>query len=442
MKKITIILSGLFWAIAVFAQTPEITSLWEHSVKKDGVVPEWMATRTERSIAYYDGRIYISSVNSNPHIIVADPETGLDIFSETIDLPTDVVTGGANAINCINITPTGKIFLNNLTTDTKTTAFKCYLLTPKTESSGYDITTVINWTNPDAEKGYRLDFTAVYGDFTAGSNGYILAASTAMDVLRWDITNGVIASNPVIIPLQSLHPLPAEGDPSIYLAGVFQPVDQNRFLMNAAGMHPTMYNMEGQIIETFNGIVAPQMVKISGISHFNFKERSFVICGSGNYAEGVPPNTFEVFEILEGEYNFSNAAAVSGLLPTEGFGTQNNNTYQTAISVLVKEEEVLFYVMCPWNGWGGYKLTIPPSSVNNTKADKNITVFPLPASDILNLSEEMATVEIYNLTGQVVRKAFNVNKINVNDLNGSYILKAIDKDGQLVHKVIVVCQTH
>jgi hypothetical protein len=70
----------------------------------------------------------------------------------------------------------------------------------------------------------------------------------------------------------------------------------------------------------------------------------------------------------------------------------------------------------------------------------NTTVYPNPATDVLNINtnENVQRVEIFNMQGQLV-KAENgtVNHISVKDLaNGLYTVKLTTDNGTSMHKII------
>ena len=269
------------------------------------------------------------------------------------------------------------------------------------------------------------------------------ANTNDLNVFRWDITNGTVATNPVLVKLDGVFPIHAT--PRIHYGPVIYPVDANSFILNSARMHPTLYNMSGTSLNTFNGTAQPGMAGISGLTHFNFKGRSFVLCGSTSHQTAgnpLPLNTFKAFEIMGTEFNFTGAVSLEQL-PAAGFGgsatVSPNTTYQMPMAYKVLANEVQFFVMVPNVGFAGYKFTIgTPTSVVNPEASGDVTVYPIPAIDVVNFSAKMATIELYNLAGQIVRKGFDTNKINVNGLQGAYIVKAVDSQGKIIKRKVTV----
>ena len=67
-----------------------------------------------------------------------------------------------------------------------------------------------------------------------------------------------------------------------------------------------------------------------------------------------------------------------------------------------------------------------------------MTVYPNPTSDALNFSQETATIQIYDMSGKLMRKFNNTSRIRINDLSsGTYIVDYLDKTGKRnVDKII------
>jgi len=453
MKKISTLLVALVIGMAAFAieDAPYVTQVYEFSALK-GNKPNWMHALSERNMAYYNGKIYIPSVENGNQIYIINPSTGLKTDSIALPTrqgtgtPTDSIYGGAVAICGIQITPTGKILVANITTDAKTSNFKVYTVTPKTSGTGYQIATLIDWAySTISTTQYRCgDHFAMYGDLTAGSTGYIMSANVKdKTVYRWDITNGVASAQPVLITLDGIYPDPTPAKTAIiHLCPVIFPVDQNSFIINSARMHPTLYNMSGVKQSTFDGTAQPKMAGISGVSHFNLNGRSFFVTGTTNYIADLsnpgPVNAFEVFEIKGGEYNLTGATSL-GVYPAAGFGSETNTSYNVPIAFNTSlGNYVQFYVMVPNVGFAAYNLSLgAPVSVETPQAT-NIKISLVPHSGILNFSATMASIELYDLAGQVVCKAQNTNKLTVSGLQGVYIVKAISVQGQLINRKVMV----
>jgi len=70
-------------------------------------------------------------------------------------------------------------------------------------------------------------------------------------------------------------------------------------------------------------------------------------------------------------------------------------------------------------------------SVKSLDATKKISAYPNPFTDVINLSENMAKVVIYNINGVRTITKSNVDKVNVSNLNkGMYLVRATAQNGK------------
>jgi hypothetical protein len=87
-----------------------------------------------------------------------------------------------------------------------------------------------------------------------------------------------------------------------------------------------------------------------------------------------------------------------------------------------------------------YSKTPKPAGIEEIEpSTSEITIYPNPSKDYINISVENAeikNVQIYNLTGKLVKQEKS-NKININDLPvGMYIIKVETEAGNCIKKVI------
>ncbi len=461
MKKFTTFLMATLFALASFAQNVEVVELWNHSARsageldpefgewEDGLAPDWMGGTTERGMTQFDGKVYIPSRNDGKKILVLDAQTG--VLTNTINLP-ETVSGGTYPINSITVTMSGDLILGNLAGNTKAVAegttdpighFKVYRIELNATGTGYDnVTQIINWHNygDDTYPQFRLgDNISFYGDIAAGANGYLLAAAASSPyVLRFDVTAGVVAENPVIIKLIESVPPTAEGaDVNMGTSPYTFPVDENFFIVDGKDYYPSIYNMNGELVSGMTGETTMRQGNGNGAALFQFKDRDFLIANTTVW-DTDPKNAFELFEVPSAV--FSDAISIA-VLPEDGLGIGaviNNTSFTYPVAVDVLPDEVLVYLMAPNSGIAAYKITIGTgTSVGETVADE-VGFFPNPASDVVNFTNEMASVKVYDMSGKFVREFKNVIQINVSDLRGTYVIHAIDKQGNAIKKVLIV----
>ena len=79
-----------------------------------------------------------------------------------------------------------------------------------------------------------------------------------------------------------------------------------------------------------------------------------------------------------------------------------------------------------------------PSAINENQNDE-LSIYPNPANSILNIqsNNQIQSVELFNIQGQLVVKEGNVNQINVSDLtNGVYMIRIATDNGVKVQKFV------
>ncbi len=457
MKNFTLLLTGLFMTFTAFAQTPMVEKVWDQSKQGNATwdpieeewipadAPAWMGGTTERGMAHMDGKIYIASRNGANKIVVLDAATGLEIPAETITLAPEDVSGGTLPINSIALTESGKIVITSLAANTQSVdvdtsepngMFRAYMVDPE---NGNAVTQLFMWHNVGDEvyPGLRLgDGMNFYGDIADGQNGYLItAAANSKYVLRWDFVNGVVVAEPTIIELLESVPAPAEGAAvSLGTAPQLFPLSETTFMVDGHGTVPMVFDMDGNMLASFTGAVAPQQPGVSGCSWFQFKDRDFVFAPTTNWT-GAPLNAFELFELVGGSFE---AAVSLGIIPELGMGAISNTSFSYPVAVDVQPEQVLMYMMVANNGIACYKLTMDAgTSVGDVLAADKLVVNN-PATGVVRFSAEMAKVNLYDLSGRLIRSVNNAKQINVDGLKGLYMISGVKANGQSVKEKVLV----
>ena len=458
MKRFTIGVFAFLFAMTSFAQNVEVEEVWNQSARAngavdpiteewmDGAVPDWMGNLTERGMTQFDGKVYIPSRNEGNKILVLDGQTGL--LTNTIVLPAEV-TGGTFAINSISVTTSGDLILGNLATNTQAVEegtenpighFKVYQIKLNATGDNYEsITEIIKWENvgDEAYPAFRLgDAISFFGDISEGANGYLLAAgaNTAF-VLKWDVTGGVVATDPVIIKLATSFPAPAEGtDVNLQTAPHTFPINASLFMVCGKDLMPAIYNMDGEMITTFNGEVMPLQGNGNGAVHFQLNSRDFLVTNSTVWNKD-PMNAFELFEVPGADFAAADSIA---MLPADGLGAASNASFVYPVSVDVMADMVYVYVMAPNNGIACYKVSIGTGTAIGENAADEVVIYPNPATEVLNFSQEMASVKVYDMSGKFVKEFTGVTQVNVSDLRGYYVIVATDIQGNTLKTKVLV----
>lgn len=295
----------------------------------------------------------------------------------------------------------------------------------------------------------RFDAFGVYGDVT--KSAVILAANasaTAMEVYKWVITNGV-AGIPSMIELDNSTATGADlaGLANLGSAPQVFPLDDNYFYVDGNATFPVLCDKDGNVVDGFKATL-PNSIKDSvtapaatpktiwsmnqghnGVAEFQVGDKYFIVMAASNTA-GTPASTFRLFQFADANKAFSGLTCL-WTFPQAGMGGASN-AYRTGMPcVEVNGTKANIYVYTGENGYGMYELdTAAPAGVISPNSSKvQITVF----DSFIRLSEEVASVEVFNTTGQKLSSAKNVNVLEAPATKGVYMVTITDRNGE--HKV-------
>jgi len=92
------------------------------------------------------------------------------------------------------------------------------------------------------------------------------------------------------------------------------------------------------------------------------------------------------------------------------------------------------------NKWVGFNLFENNVAIDEDHKEINLTVYPNPTQDkvTFSITEQISSIELYNLTGQKVAQFQNTNTINISNLpNGIYTAKVIVGNSKpTMHKLV------
>ncbi|MCT4586466.1 MAG: T9SS type A sorting domain-containing protein [Carboxylicivirga sp.] len=452
MKRFSTILFLTLIVTGLSAQEVKVSELWNHSAmankvtdpltgnQSEGDAPDWMGDVTERRMMTFGDRVYVASRKVNK-ILVFDLYTGTLLADEVIDLDMDVITGSFYKFNDLGFTSTGDLVLGSMTLNIATTEYKVYLMKAN-GSGGFDAPeNIITYTAPAEDPEVKLrvgDGFGVYGDIADG-DGYIITGSNDVParVYRWNVNDGVVNQTPSVFGIQTVYPAPAPGaDPKIGINPKFWPVNDNLVWIDGKTIFPGLYDMDGNLVSGFSGDSRPYS-DISGVCYFNFKGRDFVWCPNSNHAfpSDAPKAAFELFEAPATGWG---DAVSHGTYPTEGLGTKTNSSYAAPVSCEVKADKVIMVCMSPKNGLAAYEMIISSATAIGDKEESTVDMYPNPATDVVNFTEEMTEVEVLDMAGKLVKRAYNTKQVNISALKGLYMVRATDKQGASMVKKLIV----
>jgi len=433
-----------------------------YNVAADLVAP----AATARGMAVKDGKMLFSVRRSatESQIVVVNGETGAR--ETTIALASNVFSFmGRNRANTADSVYYAPLPCNDIKVDNAGNVLVGNLITSnagryqiwKINLSNGTGTLVIDQANLatlfPAALSMRFDAFGVYGN--VNTNAIIMAANastTAMEVYKWTITNGV-AGVPTLIELDNTT---ATGKDLAGLANLGSapqvfPLDENYFYVDGNATHPVLCDMDGNVVDGFRSnfsalrdsvtapLTEPKTIWTmnqghNGLAEFEVDGKYFIVMAATNTA-GVPASTFRLFQFANAAKEFTGLKCL-WTFPQAGMGAASNS-YRTAMPrVEVSGKIAKIYVYTGENGYGMYEFnTDAPSSVNNQK-ESNITLSVFDR--MIVLSETAARVEVFNTAGQRVGFATHVAEIAVPESRGVYLVNLTDKHGaRKVQKVVI-----
>jgi uncharacterized repeat protein (TIGR02543 family) len=302
--------------------------------------------------------------------------------------------------------------------------------------------------NPDfADKGLlRFDAFGVYGD--VDGNAIIMAAdANSMEVFKWTVTNGVADPAEVISIDTDTEGTFLTGFSNPGTAPRIFPMDENYFYLDGNATLPTLIDMDGNIVDGFfnvpvevenwatGAVSGGSTAGNNGLAEFELGGEYFFIMSSTN-TNATPPSAFRLFKFKDGNKEFEDIESL-WTLPEAGMGGASL-TYRSSVpSVEVNEtaKTATIYLYVGENGYGAYEFKIDDGSgIKNPVTGKlGLSV----SGTTIQLSESVASVQVYNIAGQLVTKKSNTASAQVS-APGIYVVKAISLTGEtVVLKVIV-----
>lgn len=434
----------------VLEEKYSLTSKWLVSANLDNLGANLLGKKdVVRGMVVRDGKMYFIDSDLK-RLTVVDGESGAKLepvkleskIFETCERPVS----GTYPLNDLQIDNAGNILLGNGVTSTKK-PFEVWKIN-LADGTGTLVLSEVFLDNPDyALSTIRLDAFGVYGD--VDGDAIILASnSQAMEVYKWTITGGVVGEVEMIEIDVSVADTYLTNLENPGTAPRVFPLDFDYFYLDGHETLPTLIDMDGNVIDGFYNNSTAQVDtttkpgaewKINkghnGLIEFDMGgEHFFLIAGTNTV--GVPPSTFRLYKWADGMKAFSGIQPM-WTFPAAGMGVESNS-YRSAIPRVEVNEDAgiaTLYLYTGENGYGVYEFSNILTGVRNIYNNDAVNV--RVDGKTLLLSEEVASVSVYTVTGQLIAQAERAASLNVAE-RGIYIVKATTLQGETaVHKVLV-----
>lgn len=349
------------------------------------------------------------------------------------DANSDTVRVIGYPANDIQVDAAGNIVLMGMTTNLGVTPLVVYAL--KIDLATGTISQVkrlLKEVYPLAATA-RIDAFNVYGDMF--NNGYFMTAISGASaglsnfVYKWDIQNGVTNTEYKEIEIKRYVPIATKFNDT---APRVKPITETLFYLDGQASYPTLYDMSGTVIDTIARPNWPASPGNNGVDEFVLNGKNFVVYSNANTAT-VPNSSWAVAELGAGQ----SLSSMSKLFvfPAAGMGNTSNGVRTAVPYIDVIGNVAYIYVYGFNNGLAAYKFSIVPAGVNTPNTSK-VTINVV--NNTIQLSETVATVTIFNTTGQKLASAKNVATLGAKLGKGVYLVSLTDLNGDSkVQKVAV-----
>ncbi len=417
------------------------------------------ASGTARDMAVRNGKMLFID-RGNKQIVTVNGETGLKetpvvlnpslftyIGRNVANTADSTYTAGTLTFNNIKVDASGTVLVGNLITS-NTQRFQIY----KIDMASGNGTLLIDQANlatlfPLATT-LRFDYFGVWGD--VNTNAVIFApngSTSAMEVYKWVISNGIVGT-PTVIKLDNstigtgftgLESL--GGNPHIL------PIAADKFYVDGGATYPTLINASGSVLDGFHRqpsalndsvTIAGQNLSMNpgnnGVFEFNVGEKYFMVTSATNTTIS-PASSFRLFKFKDASKSFSEIDCL-WTFPQAGMGSASN-AYRTALPVVVTNgNSAKIYIYCGENGFGMYEMNVNSLStdIDNKDADKLKIRYE---DGKLHVNQLVKRLEVYSLSGQLINAISNNSILDVPTTQGVYITKITTTEGSIINKKVI-----
>ena len=369
--------------------------LWQKTRDESGFLKEGVANR---SIAYCDGKLYVSNGADYEYYIV-DAATGK--LQKTVKLPSSYLVWYN-----LRITEDGLMLLGNSATNAN--SISIYKATP----GAGDPASIASYVNPDFG---RTDYFYPLGKFS--ELGILLSLSNVNHkLLKIPYSEGTFGEQTVV----------ENADLPVGLSAKALPIDARMFIASVAGERATIHSIAtGELLQQWSGSVMPKKTQVSGAGWFVLGGHKYILTPADIYG------SFETFDVTEGM-----PAAVRMYEATPALGKNENSTYTVDFAVNIDGNDAYVYLLAPNNGIAAYKYsfaakdTIEDTAVEQLMSER--ATVAVTAEDVDISFRGTRQIGIYTVTGSALFAGMATERLVFTMPKGVYIVTVDDE----VHKII------
>lgn len=418
MKKITSIIGAILVTATSFGQVT-ITPEWELSDSL-GTLPAVIGTSDgTRGMAFGDlgsgERVFLVSRSSTEGNKVQVFNATNGTYVSALDMTG--VTGGTFIMNDAGVTEDGVLLMANLASST---FFKVY----KWDSEAAAPVNVINWNTGTLRYGDKITVTGNYSTGTARI--YMLPNKTLtghkLQYFEMEEVNNAwqFKSEPTELSTSSLS---IAGYPAVDLR------PDGGFYLKAGGGNITQYDNAGILTgSASSSAVVPSgsstIRYIKTVDGYDYLAYMRYSTSTTTYAAEAA-NRVEIIKVPVAT-GLADAVRVAAA-PSLGKNKNGNGASGLIVKNLI-DGTVELYALNTNNGVVKYTVTGIQTTTGVNPAENNKLTISRSGNDLILSGATLATVELFNITGQKVAFNNNSNHLSVDNLKGVFILKAVLQD--------------
>lgn len=382
--------------------------------------PSWLnitASGTTRFIAENEGKLYALNCSpwGTPEINILDAYTGEDTGS---DVNLDGVSGGLTTISSIRFVD-GTLVAANACNANHT--FTVYAWKDGVSAAPAKIL-------EDATHGGLIMGTnvAISGNLT---NGYIWATDDGVkNVLKYTITGGNVSTTPTVIALkkdgEAISLIGSRG------AGEVVPNEDGTFWVVGQSAYPTLFAADGTYNMEMNAGALNNNNHGTALKFFDYGDKKYAAAVAYT-DEGQMNGYFTLCNVTNG---IELTTGYNCKYPAAGLGATANEQNLSSICQSLSNDDyrLNIWVCCALQGVAYYYYDGQISTgVENVVAEpEDVEVALVKNGCTLEIAGvEAAAVAVYSINGTLVRMVNNTNEVDVEGLNGVYVVAVVDATG-------------